>query len=87
MSHGVHNSAHHYNGPRRSRGTRLRSKLGQSISLKRLERLLATKKSSRPTKGMIRMSDDPKPDPDPDSTEEQPAPDPVPPASEEPQTA
>ena len=41
MSHGQHNSAHSYRAPAsRTRGTRLGSKLGRTISLKRLEQLL-----------------------------------------------
>ena len=41
MSKGQHNSSHPYRGTREGRAARLSSKLGRTITLQRLERLLA----------------------------------------------
>lgn len=52
MSHGQHNSAHSYRAPAdRTRGTRLKSKLGRAISLRRLERLLKPQPPKEETDG------------------------------------
>jgi hypothetical protein len=47
MSHNQHGGAHPYRGTRGGRGARLKSKLGRSLSLKRLEQLLKPRKKEK----------------------------------------
>jgi hypothetical protein len=60
MSRGAHNSAHRTNGKRSSRAGRLYGKLGKTIPLGRLERLLGegTKRSMREVKHSMGIKDE-----------------------------
>lgn len=69
MSRGAHNSAHEPKGQRSSRGQRLYGKLGRTIPLTRLERLLGEGKKRSRREVSKPMDTDKTPDKDQDEKE------------------